>query len=59
MTPLISDKAADGWADAYAYKAHTNSPRVVEVPARYWLAALPAIAWCVLLLVAVPNPVVM
>lgn len=46
-------------ADAYAYKAFTDRQRVIEVPARYWLAAVPAIILCIVLLVACPNPVVM
>jgi hypothetical protein len=58
MRPLISDKAADGWAEAYALKH--REPRVIEVPLRkYVLSAVPAIILCIVLLVIAPNPVVL
>lgn len=52
---LVSPAAAHAWDEAYALKH--RQPRVVEVPARYWLAALPAIILCIGLLLAFPNPV--
>lgn len=56
MRPLISDKAADGWAEAMALKH--REPRVIEVPlGSYLLAAVPAIILCIVLLVIAPNPV--
>lgn len=54
---LNSDAAIRAWDDAYALKH--QQPHVVEVPARYWLAALPAVLLCIALLVICPNPVVM
>jgi len=55
MRTLTNDAASKAWDEAYALKH--RQPRVVEVPARYWLAALPGIVLCVLLLVVIPNPV--
>ena len=41
--------------DAYSYKRYTERPRVVTVSRGYWLAALPAVALCVLLLIVTPG----
>lgn len=58
MTRSLNNTAVTkAWDDAYALKH--RQPRVVEVPARYWLAAVPAIILCIVLLVVIPNPVVM
>ena len=50
-----SINVTEEWIEAYALK--NRAPRVVEVPARYWLAALPAIVMCIGLLLVCPNPV--
>lgn len=52
---LNHDAATKAWDDAYALK--NREPRVVAVPAHYWLAALPAIILCFGLLIIWPNPV--
>lgn len=51
MRPLISDKAADGWAEAYAYKAQIeaaeaerNKPQPVITPILLMVIALAVFA---------------
>lgn len=53
MRHLNNPAAIEAWDEAYAL-LH-KKPRIITVPRTYWLAALPAVALCVLLLVACPN----
>ena len=53
--PLNNPAVLREWDATYSYKRYTERARVITVPRGYWLAALPAVTLCVLLLIITPG----